>query len=85
MKKCPKGKVFNRKTNRCRKRKQTIKFKKNSKLTKREKRYCKCLFYLKTKKIANKYALCTNSVYNLQGVKRTKVVPCTENYSRKIK
>ena len=85
MKKCPKGKILNLKTNRCKNRKKSISFKKKNNLTKREKRYCKCLFYLKTKKVKNRYAICTNSVYNRQGVKRTKIVPCTQNYSRKIK
>jgi hypothetical protein len=40
--------------------------KKKSKLTNREKRYCRCLIKVRTKGIQNPYAICTNSVYNLQ-------------------
>lgn len=76
-KKCPKGKSFNKKTKRCRKKK--IKKPSFKNLSSREKKYCRCVYYLKSKKIKNRYAICTSSVYNKQGVKRKKVVPCSKN------
>jgi hypothetical protein len=54
--------------------------KKKSKLTNREKRYCRCLIKVRTKGIQNPYAICTNSVYNLQKKKRKTIVKCTKNY-----
>ena len=54
---------------------------KNIKLLPIEKRYCRCLMKVRSKKIKNPYAICTNSVYNLQGKKRTKVVNCSKNYN----
>jgi hypothetical protein len=55
-------------------------FKSKSNLSKREKRYCRCIIKLNTKGIKNPYGICTNSVYNLQNKKRTKVVKCSKNY-----
>jgi hypothetical protein len=52
----------------------------NTKLTAREKRYCRCLMHLYKNTKYNPYAVCTNSVYNRQGVHRKRVVPCSENY-----
>ena len=54
--------------------------KKKSNLSAREKRYCRCIIKLRSKGIKNPYGICTNSVYNLQTKKRTKVVKCSENY-----
>ena len=52
--------------------------------TKREKRYCRCLMKVRaTLKKGSPYAICTNSVYSLQGTKRRKVVKCSENYKFK--
>jgi hypothetical protein len=54
-------------------------YKKKSKLSKREKRYCSCVFKLKLRNDINPYAICTSSVYNKQNKKRNKVVKCSEN------
>lgn len=54
-------------------------FKKKSKLSNREKRYCSCVFKLKLKNDINPYAICTSSVYNKQNKKRNKVIHCSEN------
>jgi len=54
--------------------------KKSSRLTNREKRYCRCLIKVRSKGIKNPYAICTNSVYNLQKQKRKTIVTCTKNY-----
>jgi hypothetical protein len=69
--KCPKNKILNKKTNRC----------KSFALTKREERYCRCITKLRNKGVKVPYAICTNSVYNLQGFKRTRNVPCSLNYN----
>ena len=69
--KCPKNKILNKKTNRC----------KSFALTKREERYCRCITKLSNKGVKVPYAICTNSVYNLQGIKRTRNVPCSLNYN----
>ena len=69
--KCPKNKILNKKTNRC----------KSFALTKREERYCRCITKLRNKGVKVPYAICTNSVYNLQGIKRTRNVPCSLNYN----
>ena len=53
---------------------------KTKKLTSREKRYCSCLMKVKGRGIRNPYPICTAAVYNKQGVKRDKVVPCTIHY-----
>ena len=60
--------------------KTIIKTKKNKSLTKRERRYCSCLMKVRPK-IKNPYGICTNSVYNLQKTKRTKVVKCSKYYN----
>ena len=57
--------------------------KKKSNLSAIEKRYCRCIIKLRSKGIKNPYGICTNSVYNLQKKKRTKVVKCSENYDLK--
>ena len=54
--KCSKNKVLNKKTNRC----------KSFALTNREQRYCRCLTKVRNKGIKYPYAICTNSIYNLQ-------------------
>ena len=54
--------------------------KKKSKLTNREKRYCRCLIKVRSKSIQNPYGICTNSVYNLQKKKRKTIVKCTKKY-----
>ena len=69
--KCPKHKLLNKKTNRC----------KSIKLTAREQRYCRCLVKVRATGIRNPYAICTNSVYNLQKKKRKKTVLCSLNYN----
>jgi hypothetical protein len=55
-------------------------FKQKSNLSSREKRYCRCIIKLRSKGIKNPYGICTNSVYNLQKKKRTKLVKCSKNY-----
>lgn len=62
-------------------------FKKKTRLSKREKKYCSCLMKvrgkskkLKRDKIDAPYGICTNSVYNLQNKKRTKRISCLKNY-----
>jgi hypothetical protein len=53
----------------------------NTKLTEREKRYCRCLMKVSAKgRVKSPYGICTASVYNKQGVTRNRVVPCSENY-----
>ena len=56
---------------------KTIKKTKN--LIPRERRYCSCLMQVRPK-IKNPYGICTNSVYNLQNTKRTKLVKCSKYY-----
>ncbi len=54
---------------------------KTKKLNSREKRYCSCLMKVRAKgKVRSPYAICTNSVYNIQKTKRTKVVKCSKYY-----
>jgi len=54
-----------------------------------EQKYCSCLMkvrgnmYIKTKKIISPYAICTNSLYNRQRKRRTKMVRCTSYYNFK--
>ena len=48
------------------------KLNKKNYLTKKEKKYCRCLIHVRSKKIKNPYGICTNSVYNLQKKKRKK-------------
>lgn len=55
----------------------------NSKLSFIEKRYCRCLVKVKSRKIKNPYGICTSSVYNKQNKKRTKRVNCSKNYNFK--
>ena len=52
---------------------------KTKNLTKLEKRYCSCLMKVRNTKL-NPYGICTNSVYNLQGKTRNKVVECSKYY-----
>ena len=52
---------------------------KTKNLTKLEKRYCSCLMKVRDTKL-NPYGICTNSVYNLQGETRNKVVECSKYY-----
>ena len=50
----------------------------------RERRYCRCLMKVRsTLKRGSPYAICTNSVYSIQGTKRSKVVKCSEKYDFK--
>ena len=62
---------------------KTIKTKSN--LTKREKKYCSCLMKvratLKKSNPRSSYAICTNSLYNAQNLKRTKRINCSKNYN----
>ena len=44
-----------------------------------EKKFCSCLMKVRNTKF-NPYGICTNSVYNLQGLKRNKVVECGKYY-----
>ena len=44
-----------------------------------EKRYCSCLMKVR-KTNFNPYGICTDSVYNKQGLKRSKVVDCGKYY-----
>ena len=47
------------------------KIKKKSKLKPVERRYCRCLVYVRSKKkIKSPYGICTSSVYNKQKKKR---------------
>jgi hypothetical protein len=66
--------------NKSKKKKKKNLFKKNSKLTDIEKRYCRCLVKVKDKK---PYGICTSSVYNKQGLKRNKIIKCSKNYNFK--
>ena len=56
----------------------------------REQKYCSCVMkvrgnsYKKSKKVINPYGICTNSLYNLQNKKRTKMIKCTKKYNFKI-
>ena len=50
-----------------------------NKLTDVEKRYCSCLMKVKKTKF-NPYAICTNSVYNKQGLRRDKIINCGKYY-----
>ena len=64
--------------------------KNTSKLTEREKKYCSCLMKvrvtLKKRNPRTPYAICTNSLYNAQNLKRTKRVDCSKYYKfNKIK
>ena len=52
---------------------------KTKNLTNLEKRYCSCLMKVRDTKL-NPYGICTNSVYNLQGKTRNKVVECSKYY-----
>ena len=52
---------------------------KTKKLSFVEKKYCSCLMKVRNTKF-NPYGICTNSVYNLQGLKRNKVVECGKYY-----
>ena len=54
-------------------------YQKSQKLTNLEKRYCSCLMKVRNTKL-NPYGICTNSVYNLQGKTRNKVVECSKYY-----
>lgn len=56
------------------------KLNKKNYLTKKEKKYCRCLIHVRSKKIKNPYGICTNSVYNLQKKKRKKNIECSKNY-----
>jgi hypothetical protein len=56
-------------------------FKKRALLTKRERKYCTCLLKVREKSKINPYAICTRSLYNLQGIKRRKIVDCDYNYN----
>ncbi len=57
-------------------------FTKKAPLTRRERKYCSCLLQVRSKRLPyNPYAVCTNSVYNSQGVSRTKKVDCDPNYN----
>ena len=62
--------------------KKTIK--NTSKLSKREKKYCSCLMKvratLKKRNPRAPYAICTNSLYNAQNLKRTKRIDCSKFY-----
>ena len=54
-------------------------FKKSSKLSKVEGKYCSCLAKVRPK-IGNPYGICTNSVYGSRLLKRTRRVSCLPNY-----
>ena len=54
--------------------------KKKSKLKEIEKRYCRCVFKVRSKNNKlNPYAICTNSVYNLQNKQRKSLIMCGKN------
>ena len=52
---------------------------KKKKLSNREKRYCSCLMKVRKPQF-NPYGICTDSVYNKQGYKRSKNVDCGKYY-----
>ena len=56
-------------------------FRKRAALSKRERKYCTCLLKVRPKTDINPYAICTKSLYNLQGVRRHKIVDCDYNYN----
>jgi|MDSZ01.1.fsa_nt_gb hypothetical protein len=56
-------------------------FKKKSKLSKVERKYCSCLVKVRSRKIKNPYGICTNSVYSSRKIKRDKVVRCSKYYN----
>ena len=58
------------------------KLKKTNRLTPLEKKYCRCLIYVRSKK-NSPYGICTSSVYNKQKKKRTKTVKCGDIYNFK--
>ena len=55
------------------------KLKKQTVLSRREQKYCRCLIHVRSRKLSP-YGICTNSVYNLQNKKRRRVIPCSKNY-----
>tara|TARA_B110000238_G_scaffold182407_1_gene208150 strand:+ start:25 stop:336 length:312 start_codon:yes stop_codon:yes gene_type:complete len=59
------------------------KLKKKNYLTSRGKKYCRCLIHVRSKKIRSPYAICTNSVFNLQNKKRSSKTKCGKNYNFK--
>ncbi len=56
-------------------------FRKRASLSRRERKYCTCLLKVREKTKINPYAICTRSLYNLQGIKRRKTVDCDYNYN----
>ena len=54
-----------------------------SKLSSKEKKYCRCLVKVKSNKIKNPYGICTSSIYNKQNKKRKKRINCSKNYNFK--
>ena len=56
-------------------------FRKNSKLSKVERKYCSCLVKVRSKRIKNPYGICTNSVYGSRKLKRNKLVRCSKYYN----
>jgi hypothetical protein len=55
-------------------------FKKSSKLSKVDRKYCSCLVKVRSNKIKNPYGICTNSVYGSRKIKRNKIVGCSRFY-----
>lgn len=51
------------------------------KLSRTEERYCNCLMHVRPKSgITAPYGICTKSVYNQQGMKRSKMIDCDNHY-----
>ena len=60
---------------------KTNKLKNKNVLSKRSKKYCRCLIHVRSKKIKSPYAICTNSVFNIQKTKRPRKTECGKNYN----
>jgi hypothetical protein len=51
------------------------------KLSRMEERYCNCLMHVRPKLgVTAPYGICTKSVYNQQGMKRSKMIDCDNHY-----
>ena len=59
--------------------KKKKKFKNNISMKSINRRYCRCLIHVRSK-TKSPYGICTNSVFNLQGKKKSKI-NCGKNYN----
>lgn len=55
--------------------------KKKNNLSKTGRKYCRCLIYVRSKKIMSPYAICTNSVFNRKNKKRPLKTKCGNHYN----